>query len=262
MDPEGSLRNASRDTQTPEGDSPSVELAIFQFPAQDPTSEEYLKQNLDRWRTELSLEPYPDADWRQGAIEAGELREPEQTNGQFFLAVLEGTGTKDKEGLPLKTLAAIFPRPAGDSDQGVAGQPPSNFVPESAEPEYTAPAEWNSDELRFSQVAHWKSGDGDGQADISVSAAGGGVEANIDRWRGQVGLTPSDTGDEFQTVTEISVDGYTALRVELNGPEKATISIIVPSGSQQWFLKLTGSTAAVQAERERFDAFVESVSFK
>ena len=242
-----------------DGSDPPLELAISRLDAPDPTADEYLKLNIDRWRGQLGLQNYPPENWRQNAIEAGEVREVDQPDAPYILVVLDGTGS---DGEPAKLLAAIVPRPAAGSGTGDATQTGSDYVPESAEPEYTAPAEWNSEPPRTFQLAHWSAGEGEDQADISVSSAGGGMKANISRWRGQIGLEPDATGDDSETVTEITVDGYTALRVELRGPQKAIVAVVIPSGSQQWFLKLTGSTAAVEAERERFDAFVESVSFK
>ncbi len=243
-------------TLTRDGSDPPLELTISRLAAPDPTADEYLKLNIDRWRGQVGLEPYPQENWRQNAIEAGEFREPDQTNGDFYLVILEGTGG---DGQPEKMLAAIVPRPAG-GDGDDASQSGADRVPEGAEPVYSTPEEWQTAPLRTFQLAHWSSGEDTDQADISVSSAGGGLQANIARWRRQIGLNPD--GRDAQAVSEVTVDEYPALRVELTGAEESIIAIIVPGRTEQWFFKLQGTTAAVEAERERFDAFVESIHFE
>jgi hypothetical protein len=105
-----------------------------------------------------------------------------------------------------------------------------------------------------------------GGCDLSVAAFPGDVGgelANVNRWRGQVGLAPLGAGELDASVDRMEANGLKATLVELEGAGaqagKAMIGAIVPLGDSTWFFKLSGATAAVGAAKGDFLAFVRSV---
>ena len=108
-----------------------------------------------------------------------------------------------------------------------------------------------------------------GSADITVSQLGGGAGgtlANVNRWRGQLGLSPIGEA-EVSTVAKPWAQGPAgAMLVELAGtapkPGQKTpqrmLTVIVPSGDQTWFFKMLGEETAVTRERDAFLQFVQS----
>jgi hypothetical protein len=95
-------------------------------------------------------------------------------------------------------------------------------------------------------------------ADISVSAfegSTGGLLANVNRWRGQVGLGPIG-GDQLpREVKEIELaDGSKASVVDVAGTSARTgkaarlYGLVVPRGDKTWFYKMLGDSDAVARE--------------
>jgi len=234
-----------------EGSEPPLELAVSALPSDNPGSDAYLKSNIDRWRGQVGLSPYAGEDWKQRAIETGEIREVDGATGRIVLVQLSG---QNPAGERLTMLAAIVPR-AGAAAALRTPPPRATTASDAGAPTYTAPAEWTSEPPRQFQTALWTVTDGDQKLEVSVSQSGGSMQANLDRWRGQVeGAT--------EPVTEtIMVGGVAATRVELKGTEQAIVGVIVPRGGASWFFKMMGPAALVEQERARFQAFVESVQF-
>ncbi|MEZ6132880.1 MAG: hypothetical protein R3C59_29780 [Planctomycetaceae bacterium] len=102
---------------------------------------------------------------------------------------------------------------------------------------------------------------------LTLSRSGGGVEANLDRWRGQVTATAPE-------VTEtISVAGVESTLIDLTGSlaggfgkEPITngrmLGIIVPLPDQGYFLKLTGPADQVELVADDFRAFAKSAALE
>jgi len=92
----------------------------------------------------------------------------------------------------------------------------------------------------------------------SLGNDGGGDLANINRWRGQLGLAPLA---EIAAVERSDlVPGL--VTVDLRNPEGTDrmISVIAPAGGSTWFFKMRGTVAGVEAERAKFAAFVREVA--
>lgn len=106
-----------------------------------------------------------------------------------------------------------------------------------------------------------------GPARLTVSSAGGGIEANLERWRGQFSRGPN--GPEPRE-SEITFDGQKGTLLELSGsytdmfgggqPSRdwRMLGVAVPMGPTNVFVKLTGPQATVTDQRAAFLRFVES----
>ncbi len=110
-----------------------------------------------------------------------------------------------------------------------------------------------------------------GTARLTLSSAGGGIEANVERWRGQFHRGPTDPEPRE---SEIMFDGQKGTLVELAGtytdmfgggaPNKSwrMLGVAVPLGSTNYFVKLTGPATIVTPRREEFVKFVESAKMQ
>jgi len=96
----------------------------------------------------------------------------------------------------------------------------------------------------------------------------GGVEANLDRWRSQMGQPPL-TAEEIAALPRWPVLGADAAVVEAAGPytsmgggtidDALLLGVVCPMEGRTFFVKMTGTRAALEAERERFKAFCLSL---
>ncbi len=109
--------------------------------------------------------------------------------------------------------------------------------------------------------------DADGR--LTVSVAGGGIEANVDRWRSQFGDNPANASEE-----KIEAGGLEITLVDFSGefndqrgpfapgakrPGYRMLAAIIPVDGQLHFVKATGPEKTIAAHAEKFEAFVRSV---
>jgi hypothetical protein len=109
-----------------------------------------------------------------------------------------------------------------------------------------------------------------GGVEVSVSRAGGAIEANIQRWIAQF----DDVGREGRV--ERTVHGLHVVTVDIAGtyvgggmamggpaapkPDWAMVGAIVESRSPPYFFKMTGPAAAVRAARATFERFLDGIA--
>ena len=116
------------------------------------------------------------------------------------------------------------------------------------------------------------SGDGGQTADMSVSKLGpsaGGTLANVNRWRGQIGLGALNPQELGSAITLVKLATGEATVVDMlgsktpSGESKPTriLAAIVERPEGTWFYKLTGDDSLVKREKDAFLAFVRSVKY-
>jgi hypothetical protein len=97
---------------------------------------------------------------------------------------------------------------------------------------------------------------------------GGGVDANLARWVGQVQSEEEPVRDRFTvgdfTISTIEVDGTLLPSTMGTGPSEpiadaALVGAVIEGPGGPWFLKVTGPEATVSAAREAFDGMLRSV---
>ncbi|HEV2331406.1 MAG TPA: hypothetical protein VGY56_21700 [Verrucomicrobiae bacterium] len=156
--------------------------------------------------------------------------------------------------------------PPGHPD--VSGMPAQTAeVTSSSHPNWTVPSDWQPVAAGEFLVAKFGINAGNGAtADVNVSSSGGdggGLAANVNRWRGQLGLPPMD---EISTMTfevpggEAQLVQFTGNSVE-NGKPSGIVGIIVTLPGQTWFYKLMGDPAVVAAQKDAFTQFVKGVRY-
>lgn len=142
-----------------------------------------------------------------------------------------------------------------------------------------APESWNSIEPKSNMIevefkipmADGDDAEKDGR--LTIMAAGGGIDANISRWKGQFSQPDGSSIDDKTTVQEIEVSGMKTHMVDITGTfaERANmtapptmrdnyrmLAAIVETGKQQYFIKFYGGAATVEANKENFEEFIKS----
>lgn len=90
---------------------------------------------------------------------------------------------------------------------------------------------------------------------------------NLNRWEGQLGLTPSSADDAAKKVKTIDVSGTPVQTVELVGPTMngqagaSMLAAFAERPDRTWYFKLMGSSDEVAAQKPAFEAFVKSLKF-
>jgi hypothetical protein len=82
----------------------------------------------------------------------------------------------------------------------------------------------------------------------------GGDTANVNRWRGQIGLEKVSDEKIKSDQSSLTVGNLTGRVYHLlSGDGKnSTSAVILPKNNATWFFKLTGDTVMVNAEKESF----------
>ena len=136
--------------------------------------------------------------------------------------------------------------------------------------QYTLPAGWEKKALTQMRVASFGISQAGKQADVSVIPLGGMAgndPANVNRWRGQVGLQ-SLAGAELSKLAEkVTVGEQPADLYDLagtspgSGDAERIIGVILHRDNTAWFFKMTGEAGLVEQQKPAFISFLKSVSF-
>jgi len=139
-----------------------------------------------------------------------------------------------------------------------------------AKPVWNIPASWK--EVPPTQMVLAKflvTGEG-GKAEITVSSFPGdvgGALANVNRWRGQLGLAPVDQKEMEAMVSSLDVSGGKAILIDMSGQDVKSgqkarlIGAILPRGDRTWFYKLMGDEPIAAGEKAAFTSFVQSAKY-
>lgn len=127
---------------------------------------------------------------------------------------------------------------------------------------WTAPSGWTPKALGSMRKGSF-SIKGDGvEADLSITAfpgATGGLEANLNRWRGQLGLAPASAEEVTTAVEKFEANGLQFTVVDYAGNGSRLIGAVVPYGGNSWFFKLMGPDALVAGQKAAYLEFLHTV---
>ena len=113
-------------------------------------------------------------------------------------------------------------------------------------------------------------GGGDAPTAVNVSKSpgdGGGLLANVNRWRSQLGLGPVAEADLATQVRSLDLPGGKATLADITGQDAKTgqparlLAAVVPRSGETWFYKLMGNAQVVQQEKDAFMRFVQGVKY-
>ena len=240
-----------------------LELSVTPLRAAAGDFNDYVVQNIERWRQQLGLPPTSKARLFGPGERSGELSEMNLGDGGKVLTVdLAGDpGTSVASGLAGSAHPPVGPQPGLPGNQG------PGTIPRLT---YQTPSGWSLGKAAGMRAAAFEVRDGSKQAEVTVialAAGSGDLLANVNRWREQVHLGPVSSDELGRQVKEILVDGVKGLRVELVGPvtaqpREAILGVICSRQDQSWFFKMKGDAELVERERGRFESFVSSMKFE
>ncbi len=150
---------------------------------------------------------------------------------------------------------------------GQVSEPPSSPTHDSTnrvvEPRLVMPSTWKAETPGQMQVARYSmSADGRvAEATITTFPGDvGGLFANINRWRSQIGLEPISQDQISQVSQPLELNGARATLVDLVNPQnqRRLISVIVPRDGQTWFFKLLGDESLAEREKEQLVNMVKN----
>ncbi len=181
-----------------------------------------------------------------------------------FLAWIKSVDTGGGGESAPEASSAPTSAPASAATPSVGGASASSASSDGL-PAWQVPAGWKAAGPKPMRLASFDIPDAAGNGDVSISQLngdGGGLLANINRWRGQVGLPALEASALASNSKALATaSGDSATWVELAGSDKTIFGAIVARGDVSWFFKLTVPSAAAGRQREDFEQFVRSVKF-
>jgi hypothetical protein len=150
---------------------------------------------------------------------------------------------------------------------------PAGATSDAPNPQWTVPSGWQEGKPAPMRRATFVVKDTNDQTvEIVVSTFPGdvgGLLANANRWRGQIGLGPV-APDEIASITsDVEIGGMNTTVVDFKtdtAPAGKTqpqrmIVVTLPHAGNSWFFKMTGDAPLVGAQKETLLQFVKSVKF-
>ena len=140
-----------------------------------------------------------------------------------------------------------------------------------AKPNWEVPSGWKEVPGGQFLVAKFAlTGAADAQASVNVSMSpgdGGGLLANVNRWRGQLGLGPRPKRTWPRKLQSLDLPGGKATLADITGQDARTgqkarlLAVVVPRSGETWFYKLMGDAQVVEQEKDAFMKFVQTVKY-
>jgi hypothetical protein len=187
----------------------------------------------------------------------------------------EAAPPNPSQGGELRQVEADRPRSA----DGTAADRPASHPSDGAEDDVqldaitlTAPAGWErkptSSPFVIAELALPRIEGDEADGRLTISTAGGSVEANIDRWKGQFEPQPESASQE-----DVDVGGLKVTIVDLSGtfndqrgpfapgerrPGYRMIAAVIPVEGQLHFIKATGPQNTIASHADAIHQFIRS----
>jgi hypothetical protein len=138
---------------------------------------------------------------------------------------------------------------------------------------WAIPPDWQSvPPAQFLLAEFSISGPNGAKAEVNVATMGGeggGLLANVNRWRGQLGLgTLGESELQLPQFTKsVDVPGGKAMIVDFTGVDAKTgaqarlVGVIVSQNGQMWFYKMMGNQQIVLEQEDAFFKFIVSANY-
>ncbi|MDH3717462.1 MAG: hypothetical protein OES79_05015 [Planctomycetota bacterium] len=250
----GAMRFAT--LEIPDADD-QLELTVVPLGITQDDEQQYLLENVNRWRGQMQLPPV------EGRDLSSQIETLDVAGTEAIVIDLIGNLQSGSRMRPpfLAGDGGPSSRPGAAADRagpGLTGHDPSVLA---CQP----PSGWRPARLGFMDKALYQVQDGEHQIEISVRSAGGRLLDNINRWRGQIQLDRINEEQLAAALEPITVDNQEGSYIEISGQPAAATAIygvVVDVGGSTWFVKLRGNAELAQREKENFRAFAESLRFK
>ena len=174
--------------------------------------------------------------------------------------------------IPKEDRSLTMPAPAADSAKTKTSAPTNGSMrilpgmqeaaDKAGEVSYTVPEGWEDLPASGIRKANLKVSDENGTAELTVLVFPGDVGgrlANINRWRGQVGLDDA-LPEDLPTFTEAyTISLHPGLYVRLEGGAQSILGGLLPFHGSTWFFKFLGSSGTVLSNEAKMKAFLDTV---
>lgn len=245
------------------GDQP-LEVAVTALDRRDNDDASYLLANVNRWRKQMGAGEITAADLeREKKIEVGSATatlvdlvgrmRPAAMGGPFADGAHPPVGPGMSGGADRERTLQHAP----DGERSQSGQGPQVH--------YETPAGWSEQPATGMSMATFTVGEGPMPAQLTVIPLGneaGDLLANVNRWRGQIGLAPIERDAAKRESEPIDVGGGKGTFIRIVGAERSILAVLYPAGDRVWFITLKGGNDLVAGEIENFQSFVHSLKIE
>ena len=185
-----------------------------------------------------------------------------------MLVGCNSANTESDAPVPVKKAPAIG-ADSGNKAKAATGESTERLI---GGIKFQIPADWEEKSLSNNMILGEFTLPGEaGPGRLTLSTAGGGTSANMDRWRSQFQPGPNDPEPKE---SQIRGAGKEVTLLEVHGMFNDTfgggapkqnwelLGVAIPIDSDHnYFVKLTGPTETVSARRDEFIKFIESARF-
>jgi hypothetical protein len=204
----------------------------------------------------------------------------ERTGTMWFFKMMGDAKLVEQQKLEFESFlkSLTFTAAAAQTEELPPGHPPIGgdmnapmMSPTStAKPAWTVPVGWQElPPAQFLLAEYSITGANGAKAEVNVAqlaGSGGGVLANVNRWRGQIGLESVDETGLAKLTTTLNVTGGQATFVDMAGTDMSgqptrLVAAIVPMGNATWFYKLMGDEKVVASQKDAFTKFVQTTRY-
>ncbi len=239
--------------------------------------QKYVLENVNRWRRQLEL---GSESWDALESDLEEVEELSDGPAKAYFVSLVGKSSGDSFRPPFMSSAMSgndLPSGPPETSPNAGTAPAVNSAVNAEDPgtasevSFDIPPDWTEVSVSASQMrkAAFEIESDEAQAEVTVIAAGGDIRANLRMWFGQVALDPTEEAVE-QVLTgaeAVDVNGQTSNVYWLDGsqaPGETSILIAdVPwKAGESLFVKLKGDARLVENQKENFEAFLKSLTWK
>ena len=251
-----------------DGLTATVTRLPFRNDASEESWRQYIVSNINRWRNQLSLEQQS-WDAMQGELE--EVPELSQGPAKAYFVSLIGKGSGGMAAAPFMSQGGMTPAPSGATNPPV--ETPAATAPasgNSASPAsqsaltYEAPADWQEIAATGMRRAAFTITDDDASAEVTLIPAGGGIQANMGIWLGQVAVESSqeNVDETLAAGQSVKVHEVDAKWYSIVGESESILIADIPwRAGESLFVKLKGPSGLVEANREKFVEFLKTIKW-
>lgn len=225
-----------------------------------------LLANVNRWRGQLNLPPITEAHLHESATPV--------TLGGREITLVDLVSSHQRAPMHDDAMTDLDPHTESRTEG-------NEFTGAVSSITYDVPAGWTEREATgMRQASFTVTRDNEDIVDVSVIALpgeAGGLLANVNFWRGQLGLNEIDEQQLPELLHTLTIDGnLQATSVDLTNEEpfderasetpsgstpQRIIAAIHARSEHTWFIKMTGPHDVLTEHKQRFEAFVASIRF-
>jgi hypothetical protein len=221
---------------------PKLEMTVVKLPSDGGG----LAANVNRWREQVGLDRASEAEVAALVRKVGEAQ---------VVDLIGPTRPAMSGGRPMARPPEPPPR-SGDS----------KLDDVRAMFQFERPPSWRENPApEKGRIYEFQAEEAGGSAIVSFTIMGGesgGLAANIDRWRTQVGLEPLGDQGIGRSATPMKFVGSEAWLVDVVGKDRAILGVVAISPQFAMFLKMDGPPTAVNAQRATFVRVAQSFQMR